>query len=154
MKERYNRVQLFCDLLSVVLLLATAAYLWLAWDKLPDSMPTHFNFAGEADSWGGKGSLLALPLIAFALYALLTAVCFFPKAWNMPFAVTEANRERLYTLTQEMLGVIKALCVATLCYIAFDTARRQAISGALMIVFLLLLFGAIIFYTVRMARYK
>jgi uncharacterized membrane protein len=33
----------------------------IAWPELGDRIPIHFNARGEADSWGGKGSIWILP---------------------------------------------------------------------------------------------
>jgi uncharacterized membrane protein len=44
----------------------------LAWPHAPESMPVHWNLAGEVDRYGGRAEgLLAVPLIALGLYALL-----------------------------------------------------------------------------------
>lgn len=153
-KARYNRVQLFCDLLSGVVLLATILYLVFSWAEIPDTVPTHFNFSGEADAWGSKNSILLCPILAGVFYIGLSAVILFPGAWNFPVKLTDENREQMFILGQEMLSASKASSVLLLCYIAFATASRQALSGLLMIIFLIVMFGVIIFYLVRMTHNK
>ena len=50
----------------------------ILWDKLPPSMPIHWNLAGNADSYGSKAFFVfGLPLIMLALLwvcILLTAL--------------------------------------------------------------------------------
>lgn len=49
----------------------------VAWPFAPEAMPVHWNLAGQVDRYGGRAEgLLAVPLIALALYALLR---FLPK---------------------------------------------------------------------------
>lgn len=44
----------------------------ITWPILPDSLPAHWNLAGEVDRYGSKPeALLTLPLIALALVVLL-----------------------------------------------------------------------------------
>ena len=44
----------------------------LLWDKLPESIPTHFNFSGEADQYGSKTStVFFLPLLMLLFQALM-----------------------------------------------------------------------------------
>ena len=48
--------------------LAIAAY---GWATLPDTVPVHWNAAGEVDRMGGKLELLALPAGSLGVYVLL-----------------------------------------------------------------------------------
>lgn len=45
------------NLLSFLLFLGLFLYPVLIWSKIPDEIPTHYNFAGEADAFGSKSSL-------------------------------------------------------------------------------------------------
>ena len=48
---------------------------WTVRDVLPDQVPIHFNFKGEADDWGPKWvNAIALPLLGIGLYLQLVAV--------------------------------------------------------------------------------
>lgn len=59
----------------IPLLLAPFIASLLLWDQLPDEVPTHFNFKGEADDWGPKWmNAIMLPLIGVGLYVLLLVV--------------------------------------------------------------------------------
>jgi uncharacterized membrane protein len=45
----------------------------IAWPELGDKIPIHFNIHGEANSWGGKGSIWILPGIFLLSSFLLLA---------------------------------------------------------------------------------
>lgn len=51
-------------LLALLMLVATA----LAWERVPERIPTHWNAAGEPDAFGSRLTLLVLPISAFALW--------------------------------------------------------------------------------------
>jgi uncharacterized membrane protein len=46
--------------------------------NLPDTIPIHYNGAGQADGFGGKGNILTLPLIATIIFVGLTILNEFP----------------------------------------------------------------------------
>lgn len=43
----------------------------LYYGDLPDQIPQHFNFAGEADIWGSKEIIWGIPLVNLFLFALI-----------------------------------------------------------------------------------
>ena len=87
---------------------------WLTWsalagpNPLPGRIPTHFNAAGNPDGWGTPAMLLLLPLVGFALYAIITVVSRFPSAFNYPVRIRPQVRQQVESLTLNMIGWIKA----------------------------------------------
>jgi uncharacterized membrane protein len=75
--------------------------------RLPERIPVHFDGMGNPNGWGSSQSLPLLPLIAIGVYLLLTMVSRFPAYFNYPVKVTEENRERLQSLTIEMLAWVR-----------------------------------------------
>ncbi|MDO7853401.1 DUF1648 domain-containing protein [Hymenobacter convexus] len=63
--------------------------------RLPDTIPIHFNAAGEPDRYDEKGTLAVLSLMATALFAAMTVVANAvgrnPRALNYPVTITPAN---------------------------------------------------------------
>jgi uncharacterized membrane protein len=62
---------------SVLWALIILPYIYLAaiWAKLPDQVPTHFNLAGNVDSWSSKSTLLILPgALGLGIYFLLLII--------------------------------------------------------------------------------
>lgn len=57
----------------------------LAWNKLPDPMPTHFNYSGEADGYMSKAiAVFALPAAMLLVNVVCTAVTLMdPKRRNI-----------------------------------------------------------------------
>jgi len=59
--------------------------------NLPETIPTHYNGAGQADGFGGKATILTLPLIATVLFVGLTILNKFPHIFNYPTNITQDN---------------------------------------------------------------
>ncbi len=82
--------------LWVALILLGIALLWLLWAdahaSLPARVPSHFNFKGQADDYGGKGHLLFITLcFTLVSLSLLVLVRFrfllvnrWPELLNLP----------------------------------------------------------------------
>lgn len=68
---------------SVVTILPMLAG-FLMWDKLPEKMPTHWNFEGQIDGWSDKYfAVILMPLIMLGFHLVCTfATSFDPKAQN------------------------------------------------------------------------
>lgn len=54
---------------------------------------------------GGQAGVVAVPIVAAIIYAVITLVERFPKIWNTGVTVTDENRGRIY-------GVLKSMNVA------------------------------------------
>lgn len=107
-KLKHSRFQVFLEVVAAALLAGMCIYFAIAWQSAPEQIPMHYNAAGEIDRWSGKGELLFLPIVAAALYVFLTLISRFPAAWNMPGAVTEENRQRMYSAMLTLLIALKA----------------------------------------------
>jgi len=57
---------------------------FVLWNKLPEKMPTHWNFEGEIDGWSGKTfAVVFIPLIMLAFHLICTlATSCDPKTQN------------------------------------------------------------------------
>jgi len=72
---------------------------------LPDSIPAHFNYKGEVDGYGDKGSIWTLPIIMALTYTLLVLIIKKVKPWNMnyPVKVTKHNATGVYKMSIQAL---------------------------------------------------
>ena len=102
-------IYLIMNIIGFLALLGSTLFVIIMWSQIPDQIPTHYNFAGEADGYGGKGSLVFMMVLAWFMFILITILMRFPNTWNMPVKVTAENKARLYSITRAMLEVIKML---------------------------------------------
>lgn len=75
--------------------------------KSPASVPTHFNAAGHADSYGNKASILILPILGIIIYIVLTLLNKIPYLFNYLTKITAENAQQQYTIATRMLRFIK-----------------------------------------------
>ena len=99
------------DWLSLAGVVLFVLYIIYQFGKLPDEVPTHFNHAGEADAWSGKGTLFILPAIAVGLYIMLTLLNRSPHIFNYPVKITEQNAPMQYRLGQDLVSMLNFVII-------------------------------------------
>lgn len=128
--------------LGVIYLFILPAYYF---DSLPDALPKHFNLEGHPDSYGGKGTVWILPIIALFLYLGMSVLNKFPHLFNYPVRVTKDNAYRLYTYGTRLLRFVKATTIILMAYLNFQTIKiglseSTHMRAEFIIVFLVLIF--------------
>lgn len=152
MRVKRNVWDIAGHVLCLGLLLFTTVFLAMGWKNLPQELPTHFNLAGQADGWGDKSTLLALPVIAWVLYVTISILEHFPQIWNVPTGVTEENSYRIYRIVKSMLVTLKLITTANFCFLSVQSVWGENLPVWYTPVFLGLLFGVLVIYLVRAYR--
>ena len=154
MKIKRSKYDIIVNIVCLILLIGIIAFLVLAWKGIPDKIPGHYNFAGDIDRWGNKGELLFLPILSWILYLGMTVVEHFPQIWNTGVTVTEENKERVYRILKDMFSTVKLIVVAVLSYLTINSALM--IGGTIwsLPILLILMFGTIIFFVMKLIRAK
>ena len=114
------------ELLGWIMLLAIWALTISQYSTLPDTIPTHFNGAGQADGFGSKATILSSPVIASLLFIGLTVLNRYPHSFNYPTAITQDNALQLYTLATRMLRYLKLVLVLVFGGIEFMTIKHAS----------------------------
>lgn len=124
----------------LLLLLLPIAY----YGDLPDSIPQHFNAAGEVDRYGSKASLWFLPGMGVFLYVLLTVLNRWPHIFNYPVKITAENAEKQYRMATRLLRILKTVILFLFAVITWGVIRG-AMGGdsSLGPAFLVLALGAV-----------
>ncbi|PKQ65956.1 DUF1648 domain-containing protein [Raineya orbicola] len=94
------------------------------YSNLPDTIPIHYNGAGQADGFGGKKTILTLPLIATVLFIGMTILNKFPHIFNYPTNITQDNALRQYTNATRLIRYLKFIIVIIFGLIAFKTIQN------------------------------
>lgn len=146
MKKRYGRLDIVLNGLALAILIGTALYLAVTWRGIPDSVPMHYNTAGEIDRYGSKISLIALAAVPWGFFLLLTAVEFIPPSMmNTGFAVTGEAKARVRAITVHLLGSVKLILAAVFSYFIITSAAGIPIFGWFVPAFLVFIFVFVIF---------
>lgn len=105
-------IKIIANIICLAVIISMGLILLLNWNSIPDKVPTHFTSEGTADGYGGKAALIIEPIIAAALFALITIVQNFPRLWNFPVEITRENMKREYLIAHIMLDVVKVMMTA------------------------------------------
>ncbi len=98
--------------LGVIILIAMTVWGYFA---LPAVIPTHYGFSGAPNAYGGKGSLLTLPIVSICLAVLLTVLSRYPRRYNYSWPITPENALRQYSLVRLLMRWIRLEMVWMVC---------------------------------------
>ncbi|MGA2351393.1 MAG: DUF1648 domain-containing protein [Terracidiphilus sp.] len=100
--------------LEAISLAGLAFIFWITYqaftgpNPLPSRIPTHFDAAGNANAWGPPATMWFLPMVAVAIYLVITVISLLPTGFkSMAVRVTAENRARLEALTHQLIACIK-----------------------------------------------
>jgi uncharacterized membrane protein len=70
-KKKFDKKELI-PIFIIFIMFSIGIFLY---DKMPEQMPTHWNFEGEIDGYGSKFTgLLLMPIITLGIYLLMSAI--------------------------------------------------------------------------------
>ena len=145
--------QRILGILSPVVLLGSIAFILIRFPSLPEQIPTHYNMAGEIDGYGGRFSLLLMPLIGLVMDASLVLVGRFPKSWNTGVRITLYNRVRVYRLLRDLLAELRfttALFFGG--FAVYQSLMPEHFSGNVIGLLILLMFAPLVRYFIRLFK--
>lgn len=148
-----TRWQRVLGILAPAVLLGSIVFILIRFPHLPEQIPTHYNFAGEIDGYGGRFSLLLMPIIGLIMDATLVLAGRFPKTWNTGVKVTLYNRVRVYRLLRDLLAELRfttALFFGG--FAVYQSLLPEHFSGNVIGLLILLMFAPLVRYFVRLLR--
>ena len=143
-------------LLEILAATALLTLLYITWAALygpnhfTGQIPTHFGPTGEPTAYGPPTMLLLFPLIATVLYALMTAVSFYPSAFHYPVRVTAQNRPRLQRIILRLISFLKAETLLLFAVIQYQTIQAVRQQSNTLPVLLMPIALAVIFLTIAL----
>jgi len=135
---------------AVLLWAMTAVY----FTHLPENIPSHFNFAGKADDYGGRFTVFLLPVIGTVLFVLLTVLNKYPHIFNYPVKITPENALKNYSMAARFIRYLKfalLLLFIFINYFTIQTAMGES-SGLgiwIHVIMILFLIVPLIFYVIK-----
>lgn len=148
MKLYFTLPQKIIEIACIAVILFIVVF-WIAgYSSIPDMVPMHYGFDGVPTAFSEKKTILILPIITLAVYAVITILLFFPNTWNLPVKLTPENRGRVLTATRTMLCLIKLEVCALLAYLFVRSAKVMPLGAAFVPVTLVVVLGTVLFYFV------
>ena len=139
------------NLLSILGIASNFGILMLHWSALPGKVPMHFNAAGTPDRWGGRSTLILLPVIGFTTYLIVTLATHFGNMGNSPITITQENAERQKAVALRMTAWIKMEVVWLFTFIEWQSIQvavgnAKGLGWQFLPITLLVIFGTIAYY--------
>jgi len=156
-KLKLSPSDILLEMLGSLAILAIWGLVISNYSILPDTIPTHFNAAGEPDDFGGKASLLVLPIMATIMFFGLTFLNKFPEIFNYPVDITLDNAPAQYRNIQRMIRYLKMVIVWIFGSIVFRNIQigqgiRDDLGGWFLPIVLGLLFIPLVYFIVNSFR--
>ena len=143
-------LELVAAAMAVCLLVLTGVF----YSKAPDTVPSHFNFAGEIDGWSGKEVYWIIATVFLAMMAICSSAAYNRKLVNLPIRLKPAVFYRQIGLISRMCRIMTlvsgVLWLSVLLAMSADTVGlplEVAVSFIPMAVVLML--GVVLFYTLK-----
>lgn len=121
-----NKLDLSLEFIGFTGLFLFWIYVCFIFTELPDIIPTHFNFKGEADDFGSKNTIFLLPLISSILFIGLTVLNRYPHIFNYLEEITSENAEKQYTFATRLIRFLKTIIVFVFFFIAYSTQHYSS----------------------------
>ena len=148
-----TRWQRILGILSPVVLLGAIVFILIRFPSLPEQIPTHYNMAGEIDGYGGRGTLLLMPVIGLVSDAVVALAGRFPKYWNTGTKITLFNRVRVYRLLRDLMAELRlAMALFFGGFAVYQSLLPEHFSGNVIGLLTLLMFVPLVRYFVRLLK--
>lgn len=158
-----NKIDRILNLLAFFFLLGMFANLVLSWSSIPNTVPVHFNFWGEPDSFGAKGTLFILPCIGVGIFVLLIVLHKYLSVLNsfdlQQKKISQQKKEASEIYTRSMLSWHNFLILAFFFYLENESIQialehKKALNPYALLIFILSITVTMIYYIVRIQRVK
>lgn len=128
-----------------------------AYSVMPETIPTHFNLAGEADGFGDKGTIFLMPIIGTLLFIVLSVVQQRPHTFNYLTEITPENAEKQYTNAVRMMRFLKVGLVVVFIFIEVLTYKTAIGSGGdlgvwIVPITLVLTFAPLLYFLIKSSK--
>ena len=141
--------------ICIFVIICTWAYVGYAWMKLPAEIPTHFDVSGNIDGYGSKAVIFLLPVMMIVMFVIMTVTEHFPQSWNFRnIRITPQNQEQIYALGKNMLLSMKLIIMLLFSFLTVMQTMGTGMPVIVMPVVLAVIFGDILFWMIRIYRYK
>jgi len=136
----------------MILLVGNLVYLIAVWGGLPEQIPAHFDSAGNITSYSGKGTLLIMPIVNWAMFIGISVIERFPQIWNTGVRVTKENKWRVYRIIKNMIVTTKFTMVAPFVFISVNQSLGTNLPIWFLPVFLFVCFASLVFFIINLIR--
>ena len=150
----YDNIHRFNSLIHAADRISIVTHMRPDGDAIPDTVPSHFNFAGEIDGWSGKEVYWILAAVFLLMMIICASAAYNRKLVNLPIRLKEAVFYRQIGLISRMCRIMTlvsgVIWLSVLLAMSTDIVGlplEVAVSFIPMAVVLML--GVVLFYTLK-----
>lgn len=92
--------------LSVFIFMFMVVYTIVVWKKLPDIIPTNFDFSGKIKGYDSKSTLFVMLPVMFFITSLMTVLSRFPRIFGYMVTITKENAYQQYQAASRFLIIL------------------------------------------------
>lgn len=85
--------------------------------SLPERIPIHFNWKGEADGYGSRTLFWLIPFLGTVLFLLMTRVLMIPHQYNYLVQINADNARYQYSLALRLIRYLRLAIMVLFCAI-------------------------------------
>lgn len=154
MKIKRGKLDIVLNMLCLIMLISTILFFIINWAKIPDKVPMSYDFTGNINRWVLKSELIILPVSTLILYIFMTIIENFPQVWNTGVKVTEENKEQVYSILLHLISTMKFIVVCVFMYLTVQAASGLKLSAWFLPIFILVIFGDLLYWIWRLVKVK
>jgi uncharacterized membrane protein len=117
------------EIMSLIGLVAMFCYIFYHYSKLPDSIPSHFDIAGNPDEFGSRIHVWVFPVISLFLYFFLPGVLRFRHIHRSSRFLRSVHTQRQYNGRVRLLRYQKMILIWGFFYISALIIKLTLYSG-------------------------
>jgi len=108
-KLKLDRTDIFLEVLGWLSICVIWIMIFMNYSDLPETIPTHFDAKGKADSFGSKNNTINIQFVLTLLFIGMTMLTSFPHRLNYWVQITKENAKRQYQLATKLIRVLKLM---------------------------------------------
>ncbi|XCP86127.1 PH domain-containing protein [Roseburia hominis] len=136
---------------SVLVCLGTIALIGIFWRRIPERIPTHYNWEGAVDSWGDKTSLILLVVVMLFLLGMMKITEYFLKTGAESKSTSESEKEQ-YSAVYPMIVWMDFLMELMFAYILFCSAAARTVGKWFLLVCVIGISVPVVYYLIIRRR--
>lgn len=157
MKIKLDTTDKFLESVALVAVLGNVIIIAISLPGLPDIIPNHFDLKGTPNQFGSKNSLWAVVAVSVFVYTIAGITAMYPESFNYPSQKTD--KESQYKLGAKFMRSLKAsilLAILIVTVVIIESAKSGTAKGAawLVALFLLIIFGNLIWFAIKWRKVK
>ncbi len=152
MAEEHN-MHIFKNLHRVSLLIGAFTILLplIFWNRIPDTLPMHYNAAGEVDNWSDKSSLILLFFVVALLMGVMSIAVYMVKI-NMESKYSKAAEKSEMRVAYPIVILMNLLVQLMFAYIMFCCVTCRPLGELFLPIFLTGIFAPLAYLIYKCGR--